>query len=212
MDSTFLLIIIGLGTILFSSIVHEITHAFVSDRLGDDTARHLGRLSFNPLVHIDPFGSILLPSFLLFINIIGGVPVPIFGAAKPVPFNPYRLKFGEYGPAIVAVAGPLSNLLMAFLVGFGISLAGVDASSMLFELSSLFILINLGFFVFNMIPFPPLDGSRLLYSFAPESVRRLMESIERQGLFAIALLLVFFQGPLSQFMSESIFFLYRLML
>ena len=205
-----LLVAAGLGAILFCSVVHEITHAFVGDKLGDDTARQLGRLSFNPFVHIDLFGSILLPAFLLYLRVVVGVNVPIFGAAKPVPFNPYRLKFGEYGPAIVAVAGPLSNLAMAVLAGLGLRLAGLSDGTVIAQSLELFIIINLGFFVFNMIPFPPLDGSRLLYAFAPEGVRRFMEGIERQGLLAIGLFIIMFQGPLSQFIGEIVRYLYLL--
>lgn len=203
MDLGYIAIVIGV--ILVSMILHEVMHGLTAYALGDDTAKMQGRLTLNPIKHIDPFLTIILPVLLA---ISGG---PIFGGAKPVPFNPARLKYDEWGAALVAISGPLTNLVIAFVAygatvivggGSGVGLAG----GLLQMILMLTVTINLGFFVFNMIPLPPLDGSRVLYALAPEFVRRGMEAIERFGIifvFAIVLL----AGPLLfEFMSEAINF------
>jgi len=174
-------IIIIVGGILLSVTIHEAVHAFTSYWLGDDTAMRLGRLTLNPLAHIDPFSTILLPLFLFSIGL------PPFAAAKPVPFNPSRVKWGEYGAALVGVAGPLSNLFIAGLIGlWGQYVVGFDGSAAA-DVLGLIVQINLALFVFNMIPWPPLDGSRLLYAFAPDGLRRFMTQIESYGLLGIAI-------------------------
>lgn len=194
-----------LGVILVSMTLHEVMHGFVSYWLGDDTAKLQGRLTLNPIKHIDPFLTIIMPLLLA----IAGL--PIFGGAKPVPFNPERVRGDEWGVAAVALAGPLTNLLLAFVI-FGIgTLAGFNMAQLsagsLFEMILAYgVYINLGFFVFNMIPLPPLDGSRVLYALAPDFVRRGMEVIEQYGLifvFAIVLLASSFIG---QFMVTVIQF------
>lgn len=194
-DLTYLLIV--LAVILFSMTLHEAMHGFMAYYLGDDTAKLLGRLSLNPIVHIDPFMTIILP---LLLAISGG---PIFGGAKPVPFNPNRLRYDEWGVALVAIAGPLTNLVIAF-VAFGLStLIGADGG-MLASLLGVIVMVNLGFFVFNLIPLPPLDGSRVLYALAPDFVRRGMEQIERYGLIVV-FAIVMLSGPLlGSFMSSAI--------
>jgi Zn-dependent protease len=179
---TIILILIAVPILVFSIAFHEMVHALVSDKLGDDTARHLGRISLNPLRHIDPITTVALPLILL---LIGAPPI---GAAKPVPFNPYRIKFEEFGVALVAVAGPLSNLVLAFIFG---SLLNVSESSVLLKaIAELGLSINVGFFVFNMIPFPPLDGSRVLYAFAPTPLQKVMETIESFGLMSILIFML----------------------
>lgn len=182
-------IVIVIGVILFSMTLHEAMHAFVGYWLGDDTAKAQGRLTLNPIKHIDPFLTILLPVILAIIG------APIFGGAKPVPFNPNNVRWGEWGAALVAVSGPLTNLLIAFL-GFGVwAVVGMPNEGVVGQIFATLISVNLGFFVFNMIPIPPLDGSRVLYALAPEFIKRIMESLERYGIilvFAIVLL----AGPL----------------
>jgi len=178
-------IAIVLVVILLSMTLHEAMHGFVAYFLGDDTAEREGRLTLNPIKHIDPFLTIILPVFLA---IAGG---PIFGGAKPVPFNPARVKYEEWGAALVALAGPLTNLIIAF-VAFGIY-AIVGAPSVaegVGQVLSTIVLVNLGFFIFNMIPIPPLDGSRVLYALAPEFVRRGMEAVERFGIIFIFLIVL----------------------
>ena len=183
MDFTYIIVVIGV--ILFSMTLHEALHGFMAYWLGDDTAKHSGRLTLNPIKHIDPFMTIILPIILA----ISGA--PIFGGAKPVPFNPTRLKWGEWGSALVALAGPLTNFILAF-IGFA-ALVAVNPpdGSLASMIVSVFVIVNLGFFVFNMIPIPPLDGSRVLYALAPDFARRGMEAIERFGiLFIFAIVLV----------------------
>lgn len=182
MDITYVLVV--LGVILISMTLHEAMHAFVGYWLGDDTAKLEGRLTLNPIKHIDPFLTILLP---LILAIIGA---PIFGGAKPVPFNPARVRHDEWGAALIAVAGPLTNLLLAF-ISFGVwVVVGLPEGGIGALILQAAIFVNLGFFIFNMIPLPPLDGSRLLYALAPEFVRRGMEIIERQGLILIFLIVL----------------------
>lgn len=187
-------LLIVLLVILFSMTIHEAMHAFASYWLGDDTAKMLGRLTLNPIKHIDPVLTILIPILLA---ISGG---PIFGGAKPVPFNPQNLRFGEWGMAIVALAGPISNLIIAFL-SFGLWVLLRDYSDyvILTDIFAVSVSVNLGFFAFNMIPLPPLDGSRVLYVLAPDFVRAGMGYIERFGIliiFAIILISGSFIGNL----------------
>lgn len=190
--------------ILLSMTVHEAMHAFMGYFLGDNTAKIEGRLTLNPLKHIDPFMTILLP---LTMALLGG---PVFGGAKPVPFNPNRVRYGEWGAAMVALAGPFTNLFIAFFAfGIGVlmgvvSNGGLVASSFLGSVIAMTVSVNLGFFVFNMLPVPPLDGSRLLYALAPESARRLMEQIEQYGTLVVFLLVVLFSSAIGRVMSACI--------
>lgn len=185
MEFDFVYIAIVLVVILFSMTLHEAMHGFVAFWLGDDTAEREGRLTLNPIKHIDPFLTIALPILLAVIG------APIFGGAKPVPFNPARLKYDEWGAALVAVAGPLTNFVIAFLLFASYSLFDVSQESLAGQFLVTGVLVNLGFFIFNMLPIPPLDGSRVIYALAPDFVRRGMEAIEQYGLiliFAIVLL------------------------
>ena len=191
---------IVLGVILLSMTLHEAMHAFMGYFLGDDTAKAHGRLTLNPIKHIDPFMTILLPVILA---LTPGA--PIFGGAKPVPFNPNRVRYGDWGAALVAIAGPLTNFVIAFLA-FGIGvLSGVITSqgvetTLVGQIIMLTMSVNLGFFVFNMLPIPPLDGSRVLYAFAPEAVRRGMEMIERYGVMVIFAIVLIASPVISQIM------------
>ena len=177
---------IVIGSILISMTLHEAMHAFAANWLGDDTARLSGRLTLNPIKHIDPFTTVMMP-VLLYLLI--GIP---FGAAKPVPFNPNRLRYDEFGAAIVGLAGPLTNLFLAFVSGLWIRFVLGFESTIVFEATLLFMIVNLSFFVFNMIPFPPLDGSRVLYALAPEPVQDVMRTIERGGILYFMLFFFLF--------------------
>ena len=195
--------IIVLVTILLSMTLHEAMHAFMGYFLGDDTAKAQGRLSLNPIKHIDPIMTIALP---LFLAVMGG---PIFGGAKPVPFNPHKVRYGEWGAALVAIAGPLTNLLIAFVV-FGVGVlsgvitsAGVEAT-LAGQIVITAVSVNLGFFVFNMLPIPPLDGSRVLYALAPDPVKAGMEYIERYGIFLVFGLVLIGASVLGQIMAGGI--------
>lgn len=180
-------IIAQLVALIFGLTIHEFAHAWVGHYLGDRTAADHGRLSLNPAAHIDPFVTLLLPLLL----IVAGSPV-VFAAAKPVPFNPAMLRGGRWGAAVVALAGPATNF---FLAGFFALWSKVTPFN---EVSATFlgavILINVSLGVFNLIPFPPLDGSRLLYAIVPEGIRDVMDKIERLG-FVVLLLVMLFGYP-----------------
>lgn len=194
-DSTIFLIIAVVGSILVSMTLHEAMHAFASNWLGDDTARLEGRLTLNPIRHIDPFLTVLLPLSLILLNInsVSARNLPIVGAAKPVPFNPARVKYDEFGAAMVGLAGPLTNLVLALVTAVFIRFSfNAGGGEILLSLLFIFLQVNVGFFVFNMIPFPPLDGSRLLYAVAPEPVKNVMYQIEGMGLAGLFIFLFLF--------------------
>lgn len=201
---TILYILTALIIILFSMTLHEAMHGFVGYWLGDDTAKLYGRLTLNPLKHIDPFLTILLPIFLA---LAGG---PIFGGARPVPLNPSRLRYNEWGMALVAVAGPLTNLFLAFVFYAIWEFSGHSIQNPVSVVASLGYMINLGFFVFNIIPIPPLDGSRVLYALAPDFVRRGMNIVERYGLIVVFVIVIFAGTALSVFMTGAINFFLEL--
>ncbi len=168
--------------ILISMTIHEYMHAFVGYKLGDPTASEEGRLTLNPLAHIDPLMTVILPVITLVI-----FKFPIL-AAKPVPYNPSRIKYGHYGAALLAIAGPLSNLALAII---GVIIAkSLNVSPAIANFLLYFISLNVVMFVFNLIPIPPLDGSRVLYAFAPEALQDFMASIERYGFFIIMALVL----------------------
>lgn len=187
-----------LGVILISMTLHEAMHAFSSYWLGDETAKLQGRLTLNPIKHIDPFLTILLP---LMLTLVGA---PVFGGAKPVPFNPDNVKFEEWGIAMVALAGPLTNLILAFIFYCLATLFGVSVNSgIIGSFLYLGVVVNLGFFAFNMIPIPPLDGSRILYAFAPEFVRRGMEWLERYSLMFIFFIVFFASSFIGSYITGA---------
>ena len=194
-------IVIVLLIVLGSVILHELSHGLVAYWLGDDTAKVAGRLTFNPIKHIDPFMSILVPVVLYLMR------APVFGGAKPVPINTRNLKWREWGMALVAVAGPFTNFLLAlisFLIGhFTGWLYGAGGETMGFIFAEL-ILINLGFMIFNLIPIPPLDGSRVLYAIAPDGFRDILASVEQYGFIIVYMLIFLFGDVFSGIMSGSV--------
>lgn len=172
-------ILILIVCILVALVIHEFMHAYVGHVLGDTTASDQGRLSLNPLSHIDPLMTIALPIITIVL-----FQIPIL-AAKPVPFSPDRVKYDEYGAALIAAAGPLSNLVLAIIGAVIFNFVQPMQGTLVYEVFNIFVILNVALFVFNMLPIPPLDGSRVVYAFAPEPVRRVMEQLEPIGLFLI---------------------------
>lgn len=203
MEELVLRIVIVLGVILFSMTLHEVMHGIMAYWLGDDTAKLQGRLTLNPAKHIDPVLTIALPLFLVVTSFLTGGSTPIFGGAKPVPFNPDRVKYDEWGAALVALAGPLTNFVIAFLL-FGIYAVLGGPGGILGQVLTTAVLVNLGFFVFNMIPIPPLDGSRVIYALAPDFVRRGMEAIEQYGIIFVFAIVMLASSAISLFMGSAI--------
>lgn len=194
-----------LSIVVIALTIHEFCHAWAGHMLGDVTAKSEGRLTLNPMAHIDPFSTLLLPAALIFL----GSPV-VFGAAKPVPFNPYAVRYGKWGAALIAVAGPTSNLLMATVVGLYLRFFEISGVTGRFLLQ--FVLINLAFFVFNMIPIPPLDGSRVLYAVLPSSLQDAMDQIEKYGIIVIFTVLIVFYWLFSPFIIGCVTWLATLIL
>ena len=191
-------LLVVLGVILVSMVLHELAHGVVAYWLGDDTAKQEGRLTLNPLKHLDPVLSLVMPMLLLAMG------MPIFGGAKPVPINTRNLKHGVWGMALVGLAGPLTNILLAlvaFVIGYftgGLVDVGLGG-----YICWEFIMVNLGFGVFNLLPIPPLDGSRVLYALAPDGVRRAMEGMERWGIWIVMMLVVLAPSVVSTLMSGA---------
>ncbi len=188
-------ILIGLAILIFSAILHEVAHGFVADRLGDPTARLMGRLTLNPKSHIDPFMSIALPLLL----ILSGSPV-IFGAAKPVPVDPFNLKEGRKDMALVALSGPLTNVLLA--IAASLLFRFFDALPILFPgfiglLLYMIIQYNLLLAIFNLLPIPPLDGSKVFSLLLPEKEANAYLSLGSIGMFILFFLLLFPIGGFS---------------
>ncbi len=164
--------------LILGLVLHEFAHALVGHYLGDMTAKDQGRLTLNPLSHIDPFTTLLLPLFLMVAHL------PVFAAARPVPFNPWALRGGRWGAAAVAAAGPLTNLAIAVVCSLWLHVVG-HGSAVAFVVLGSIIAVNVGLFIFNLIPLPPLDGSRVLYAVAPPGLREGMDNLERAGLMVI---------------------------
>jgi Zn-dependent protease len=159
-DTLFVVVIV-----MLSAVIHEVMHGYAANSLGDPTAKYQGRLTLNPLVHLDPFGSVILPLLLAF----SGSPF-FFGWAKPVPYNPYNLRPGRFSEAIVAGAGPAANLGIALLMGVLMRLGvfGAEIGGILF----IVVVVNVTLCIFNLIPVPPLDGSKVLSALLPRSLAR----------------------------------------
>lgn len=175
--------------------MHEYSHGWVADRLGDPTARYAGRLTLNPKAHVDMWGTFLMP-LILFIATAGRF---MFAYAKPVPYNPYNLKNQKWGPALVALAGPISNLLLAFVFGMVLRMMPITTqiSANFVELLSIIVYANVLLAVFNLVPIPPLDGSKVLFAVMPDSMWQIRQMLERYGFFLLIAFILFFSHLIS---------------
>lgn len=197
-DTVFLIVII-----IFSAVIHEVMHGVAADKLGDPTARYAGRLTLNPIPHLDPIGSVLVPVVLA----LSGASF-FFAWAKPVPYNPYNLRPGRFSEAIVAGAGPLSNLVIALITGVIMRLAPLapEVQAVFF----LIVVVNVMLFLFNLFPIPPLDGSKILSSLLPHSLahaydgwRAKMEYNPFLGMGLMVLVIVLFGQTFGAFVFET---------
>ncbi|MFO7807036.1 MAG: site-2 protease family protein [Candidatus Moraniibacteriota bacterium] len=184
-------IIIVIAILIFSVMIHEVAHGLAAFWQGDPTAKYAGRLTLNPVKHLDPVGSVIVP-LLLFISQAG----ILIGWAKPVPYNPFNLRDQKYGPALVGLAGPLSNLIFALVCGvlFNLFLKLGIAGNFVFVILSYTIYINLLLMIFNLLPIPPLDGSKILFTFLPISDHT-KQILEQYG-FIFLLVFIFMFFPL----------------
>jgi Zn-dependent protease len=193
MFTTLAVTIFSLIVLLFSVIIHELAHGYVAYSLGDPTAKHEGRLTLNPLKHLDPFGSVILP-LLLF---LAGSPF-LFGWAKPVPVNPYNFRDKKYGEIKVSIAGPASNFLLAIFFGLILRFIPSELSAanpgIIITLGYI-VAINIWLAVFNLIPVPPLDGSWILFSILPARMQGAKNFLRQYGI-VIMVLLILFAGSL----------------
>lgn len=189
-----------IAILIFSVVIHEVSHGLAALALGDPTAKHLGRLTLNPLKHLDPFGSVILPMLLALAN----SPF-LIGWAKPVPYNPYNLRnpfarFGtrnDWGPALVGAAGPLANISVALVFGACIRLASAFGGGSIIaqnfvEIFSLIVIINLVLAIFNFVPIPPLDGSKVLFALLPYQWRGVETFLQQYGFFLLLMFIFFF--------------------
>lgn len=187
-------------TILFLSvIIHEVSHGYMADRLGDPTARLQGRLTLNPISHIDPIGSILVP-------IITSLSGFAFGWAKPVPYNPYNLKNSRKGEFLIAAVGPLSNIVIAIIFGTIFRFTFDGFMTPFHEILRFIVLINIVLAIFNLVPIPPLDGSKLLFAFLPQQYGNLRMNLERYA----PILVLFFIFFLWKYISPIVLPVYKI--
>lgn len=187
--------------LIFSIVVHEVSHGYAALALGDPTAKYQGRLTLNPLKHLDPFGSFLVP---LLSYQLGGF---IIGWAKPVPYNPHNLRPGRWSEAMVAVAGPLSNIAVALIFGLALRFSEGFGNQAFVEVTTLIVFINIVLAIFNLIPVPPLDGSKLLFALFPERLAHFRNFYERFGIILI-IFVIFFAGRAIVPLAIAIFSLF----
>ncbi len=198
--------IIIVAVLLFSVIVHEVAHGFVAYKRGDSTAKLLGRLTLNPIYHIDIFGSIVLPAILMLTG------APVFGWAKPVPINMYNLKNPKTDMIFVSLAGITANFLLAACAGMLMFVirtffANADVMVSVYFILQYVIVINIVLFIFNLIPIPPLDGSRVVLFLLPREMAQKYSQIERYGFWIILILLMTnilwkIIGPIANFLIK----------
>ncbi len=191
-----------IAILLMSVVIHEVSHGFMAEYFGDKTARFAGRLTLNPLKHLDLFGSILLPIVLYLTSGFA------FGWAKPVPYNPDNLSNRKWGTITVASAGVLANFFIAIIFGFAIRFSqGYNLSPDFYFITSSIVIINLALAIFNLVPIPPLDGSKILFSLLPRSLYSMMDFIEQYGFLFLIIFIIFF----SNYLYPILAFLFHLL-
>ena len=196
-DEVFYIVIL-----VMSIVIHEVSHGFVAEYFGDKTARYAGRLTLNPLKHLDLFGSVLLPVLL----VISNAPF-LFGWAKPVPYNPDNLSNKKWGTISVAAAGVLANFTIAILFGLIIRFTtSVVLPEGFYFITSVIVMINLALGIFNLVPIPPLDGSKILFSLLPDSFSKAVMFFEQYSLILLLLFIVFF----AEYLAPILAFLFTL--
>lgn len=200
---------IGVAVVIFSIILHEVAHGYMAELLGDHTAKYAGRLTLNPIPHIDPVGSVLLPGILA----LTGSSFMI-GWAKPVPYNPYNLRNQRWGEALVAFAGPATNIFIAVAIGLSLRFFGNSFSQILFNVAVMAVFSNLSLAILNLIPIPPLDGSKVLKALLPAPLAFAYASLERMtyalGSAGLIIVLLIFVNVLSAPVSAFVYYLFSL--
>jgi Zn-dependent protease len=192
-----------IAILIMSVVVHEVSHGYMANYLGDPTAKYEGRLTMNPIKHLDIFGSFIVP---VLAYSTGGF---IFGWAKPVPYNPHNLRPGRWSEALVALAGPASNLVIALIFGMFIRIGALYGlvSGPILHISALIVVLNVVLMVFNLVPVPPLDGSKLLFALFPERAYKIRQFLERYG-FLLILFIIFYAwqaiSPIAGYISSLI--------
>ena len=189
----------SIAVLIISIVIHEVAHGFAALSQGDPTAKYAGRLTLNPISHIDPIGSILVP--LMCILLPGGI---VFGWAKPVPINPYNFKNQRFGEFFTAAAGPLSNLLIALIAGFVLRFWYIAIPPATATILVIIVVTNLVLAIFNLMPVPPLDGSKILFALLPESANKFKHFMDRYGM-VLTLFFIFF---LWQFVTPLIYIVF----
>ncbi|MBI2645196.1 site-2 protease family protein [Candidatus Uhrbacteria bacterium] len=209
----FLPVIITVAALLISLTVHEFSHGFAAYLQGDETAKRMGRLTLNPIPHIDPIGTLLVPALFILPSLIpgSGAPAMLFGWAKPVPFNPYNLRDGKRGIFRVGIAGPLANAILFLASGFALKYAFhiVQPDNFLLEFLRVMMGLNFALMVFNLIPVPPLDGSQIFFSLLSSRYSHLQQKVEMFGSQALMILL-FIEFAVYPIIGTFIGFLYSL--
>jgi Zn-dependent protease len=208
MDATNAIFYIAI--LIMSVVIHEVSHGFMAEYFGDDTARDAGRLTLNPIPHLDIFGSIIVPAIL----VLAHSPF-LFGWAKPVPYNPNNLRDRKWGTIAVAAAGILANLIIAIIFGiiirlapsFGLPSYNIFSPNPFYIITSLIIIVNLALAIFNLVPIPPLDGSKILFSLFPNFISSKIFRYEQYSLILLLVFIIFFSG----FLYPVLSFLFHLL-
>lgn len=193
-----------IAILIMSIVIHEVSHGFAAEHFGDKTARHAGRLTLNPIKHLDMFGSIILPALLVLTQ--AGF---VFGWAKPVPFNPDNFHNRRAGTLAVAAAGVAVNFFIAIIFGLLIRFAppALALTAGFYFIISAIVIVNLALGIFNLVPIPPLDGSKILFSLLPESASRTLYTLEQYSLFLLLIFIVFFADilyPILAFLFQTL--------